>query len=357
MVLPLTTSHPRPINQNCSLMQDQKTWWYLLPRLKITKYPSFNDSSKNLSDENSRRASLMSNARFDPDRSANAPNEYSRKASVTQNARADLDRTSNASNEYSKKASVTQNARVDPEKTLNAPAENGRAPLTINVRSSPEKASNEQMSIKLEGDHPKSGDFLRLNSDNDRAEEALSYSSNAILNQSTNLGSLLERETVETPTVDDLQNAEDDEQSEDKLDFELLSSKASLLKQRTPADVSIPGNQKVIRKLKSLVSPQKKGDPQLSLDYSMVAKKTLSHSITALPEDALERFEREDYEAARVLGVDESIKNFLVSENPSAHEYSVPLTKLVGLNDMSRPFYFAFEGQPTEYGRPTTIRV
>ena len=237
----------------------------------------------------------------------------------------------------------------------------GRASLTVNIRAAePEKAMGEQVNIKSESEQSRASELLRQNNDNERPEEGSSFSSNHMYNQSTNMNSFLEKETIETPTLpDELQSAGYDENSEDKLDLELLSSKVSVLKNRTMADVAIPGNQRIIRRIRSIPqgSPDKKESSLQGLDTSMLAKKTLSHSMTVNPEDALERFEREDYEAARILSVDESIKNFLVSENPSANEYTVPLTKLVGLSDMSRPFYFAFEGQPTEFGRPTTIKV
>ena len=322
------------------------------------KVPSMNEVSKSPRANNSGRASLQVNIRAAEARENRAPsmNEFSKTPKADDRGRASLQVNIRAAESREDRVPSMSEFSKTPQAN-----NSGRASLTANTRTAePEKVISEQVSIKSESENSRASELFRQNNDNERPEESSSYSSNHMHTQSTNMNSFLEKETVETPNLpDELQSAGYDENSEDKLDLELLNSTVSVLKKRTMADVEVPGNQRIIRRIKTIPedSPDKKRSSLQGYEASMIVKKTLSHSMTANPEDALEKFEREDYEAARILSVDESIKNFLVSENPSANEYTVPLTKLVPLNDMSRPFYFAFEGQPTELGRPTTIRV
>lgn len=151
-----------------------------------------------------------------------------------------------------------------------------------------------------------------------------------------------------------------------KLELDVLQSKPmSILKEQTPYDIFVPGNQKIIKSYKSKL----KGKPDMSAFHEIEDQrarmqedadqnqKGMSYSMINLPETPLEKFEREDYEASCPLSVDEHIKNFLVSENPSEGEYSVPLTKLTPQNQLSRPFYLSFGGQTTSFGKPRSISV
>jgi len=161
---------------------------------------------------------------------------------------------------------------------------------------------------------------------------------------------------------EDAYTVEKDERKEDNLDLDLLSAKtgSSLLKEHLPTDVFVPGNQKIIRKRKENFEK----DPVKIINKT---NKRISHkrgnlnrmnqSMIRLPETFVEKFEKEDYEAARPLGVDEFIKNFLVSENPSADQYSVPLTKLAPQPQVSNAFYLNILQSTSPYGKPKIIKV
>lgn len=139
-----------------------------------------------------------------------------------------------------------------------------------------------------------------------------------------------------------------------RLDLDLLQSKSgsSLLKGRDSEDVFVPGNQRIIRKRKD----KKEVKSQVKAEPTTIRRIQANQSLIHVTEGFVEKFEKEDYEAARPLGVDEFIKNFMVSENSLAENYTVPLTRLA-IQPLIASFFSpnAF-GQATASGKPRSIK-
>lgn len=120
---------------------------------------------------------------------------------------------------------------------------------------------------------------------------------------------------------------------------------------KTEPEYSIEGMQKIIRKSNIDFDSSEIALPEIISNQELTSSFIKKRDAYSFSNDALYEFEKQDYENSRPIRVKERTGQFLVSNNPFAENYNIPLTLTKSLTDQG-----SFKQRANEkWGDPTCI--